>query len=171
MLITVCLAVRQAAQSLSPQAALHPPRYGPRTGAREASGSEGLWAGAWGQVWDRYRKLFTFLRPFVSAVGALLLWDLRGFSDYKMLRFLDLQYLSHFYYVCCSLSCFSQVWLFATLWTVAHQAPLSMEFSRQEHWSGLPCPPPGDLPGPGMEPGSLLSSALAGRLFTTSATS
>ena len=42
----------------------------------------------------------------------------------------------------------------ATLWTVAHQAPLSMEFSRQEYWSGLPFPSPGDLPDPGIEPGS-----------------
>ena len=41
-----------------------------------------------------------------------------------------------------------------TLWTVVHQAPLSMEFSRQEYWSGLPFPPPGDLPDPGIEPGS-----------------
>ena len=46
----------------------------------------------------------------------------------------------------CMLSHFSHVQLFATLWTVAHQAPLSMGFSRQDHWSGLPCPPPGDLP-------------------------
>ena len=42
--------------------------------------------------------------------------------------------------------------LFATLWTVARQAPLSMGFSRQEYLSGLPCPPPGDLPNPGIEP-------------------
>ena len=54
---------------------------------------------------------------------------------------------------------FSHVLLFAT---VAHQAPLSMGFSRQEYWSGLPCPPPGDLPSPGMEPTSLSSLALAG---------
>ena len=52
------------------------------------------------------------------------------------------------------LSCFSHVWLFATPWTVAHQAPLSTEFSRQEYWSGLPCPSPGDLPDPGIEPKS-----------------
>ena len=52
------------------------------------------------------------------------------------------------------------VWLFVTPWTVAHQAPLSMGFSRQEYWSGLPCPPPGDLPKPGIEPGSLMSPAL-----------
>ena len=47
------------------------------------------------------------------------------------------------------------------LWTVAHQAPLFMGFSRQEHWSGLLCPPPKDLPDPGIEPVSLMSRALA----------
>ena len=72
------------------------------------------------------------------------------------------------YAVLSHLSC---VHLFATLWTVAHQAPLSMGFSRQEYWSGLPCPPPGDLPDPGIEPMSLTSPALAGRFFTTSTTS
>ena len=56
------------------------------------------------------------------------------------------------------------------LWTVAYQAPLSVGFSREEHWSGLPCPPLADLPDPGIEPASLRSSALAGRFFTTSAT-
>ena len=50
--------------------------------------------------------------------------------------------------------------LFATLWTVAHQAPLSMEVSRQEYLSGLPCPPPGNLPNPGIEPVSAAVSAL-----------
>ena len=69
------------------------------------------------------------------------------------------------------LSGFSRVWLYATLWTVDHQASLSMGFSRQEYWSGLPCPSPGEnLPNPGMEPASLTSPALAGRFFTTSAT-
>ena len=48
----------------------------------------------------------------------------------------------------------SHIWLFATPWTVAYQAPKSMEFSRQEYWSGLPFPSPGDLPDPGIEPGS-----------------
>ena len=52
----------------------------------------------------------------------------------------------------------------------AHQAPPSLGFSRQKHWSGLPCPPPGDLPDPGMKPTSLMSPALAGGFFTTSAT-
>ena len=57
-----------------------------------------------------------------------------------------------------------------TPWTVAHQAPLSMEFSRQEYWSGLPFPIPGDLPDPGIEPTSPVSPALAGGFFTMSAT-
>ena len=51
----------------------------------------------------------------------------------------------------CSTKC---VWVFATPWTVTCQAPLSMGFSRQEYWSGLPCPSPGDLPDPGIKPGS-----------------
>ena len=57
-----------------------------------------------------------------------------------------------------------------TSWTVALQAPLSMVLSRQECWSELPCTPPGDLPDPGIEPASLVSPALAGGFFTTSAT-
>ena len=61
----------------------------------------------------------------------------------------------------------SRVRLFATPWTVAHQAPLSRGFSRQEYWSGLPCSPPGDLPNPGVEPPSLQSPALAGGFLTT----
>ena len=74
-------------------------------------------------------------------------------------------------HVCvCKLSGISHVWLFPTLWTVAHQAPLSKGFSRQEYGGGLPCPPPGDLPDPGIEPASLMSPALAGRFFTTIAT-
>ena len=56
---------------------------------------------------------------------------------------------------------------FATPWTIAYQAPLSMEFSRQEYWSGLPYPSPGDLPDPGIKPTSLGSLALAGGFFTT----
>ena len=65
---------------------------------------------------------------------------------------------------------FSHVSLFATLWTVARQASVSLEFSRQEYWSGLSHPPPGDLPDPGIEPMSLMSPALAREFFTTSAT-
>ena len=63
------------------------------------------------------------------------------------------------------LSHFSRVRLFATLWTVAHQAPLSMGFSKQKYWSGLPCPPPGDLFNPEIEPVALTFPALAGRVL------
>ena len=58
----------------------------------------------------------------------------------------------------------SHVQLCVTPWTIAFQVPLPLGFSRQEYWSGLPCPPPGDLPDPGIEPES---PALAGRSFTT----
>ena len=61
----------------------------------------------------------------------------------------------------------SRVRLFATLWTVASQVPLSMGFSRQEYWSGLPFPPPEYPPNPRIEPTSLPSPALAGGFFTT----
>ena len=57
---------------------------------------------------------------------------------------------------------------FLTLWTITCQVPLSMEFSRQEYWSGLPCFSPGDLSYPGIEPKSLVFPALAQGFFTTS---
>ncbi|XP_060263209.1 dynein light chain Tctex-type 3 isoform X1 [Ovis aries] len=65
----------------------------------------------------------------------------------------------------CMLSHFSPVRLFVTPWTVAHQVPLSTGSPRQEYWSGLPFPSPGDLPAPGIEPTSLMSPALAGRFL------
>ena len=68
------------------------------------------------------------------------------------------------------LSCFNCVWLFATLWTVAHQASLSTGILQVEYWSGLPCPPSEGLPDPGIEPASPTSPALTGRFFTASAT-
>ena len=63
----------------------------------------------------------------------------------------------------------SPVQLFVAPWTVAHQAPLLMEFSRQEYWSGVPLPPLGDLPDAGIEPAPLASPSLAGGFFTASA--
>ena len=72
-------------------------------------------------------------------------------------------YMFIFYKTVC-VCVLSHVGLFATPWTVAHQAPLSMGFSRQEYGSGLPFPSPGDLLDPGIEP---MSPALAGRFFTS----
>ena len=86
-------------------------------------------------------------------------------SKMKVTVFLNLilEVISHH---ACMLSHFT----LAPQWTAAHQAPLSMGLSRQEYWSGLPCPSPGNLPDPGIKPMSLLSPALASRFFTTSAT-
>ena len=72
--------------------------------------------------------------------------------------------------VCVCVCVFSHVQFFVTPWTVACQAPLSMGFSRQEYWRGLPFPTPGDLPNPGIETTSPEFPALAGGFFTTSAT-
>ena len=63
-------------------------------------------------------------------------------------------------------SSLSRVWLFSAQWTVAPQAPLSVGFSRQEYWAGLPCPPPGGLPDPGTEPMSVTSPTFSGWFFT-----
>jgi len=71
--------------------------------------------------------------------------------------------------VCVCVCVFSHVQFFVTPWTVACQAPLSMGFSRQEYWRGLPFPTPGDLPNPGIETTSPEFPALAGGFFTTSA--
>ena len=76
-------------------------------------------------------------------------------------------FLSIWVHACCHIS---HVRLSETLSTVACRASLSMKLSRQEHWSGLPCPPPGDLPNPGMVPMSLMSPASGGGFLTTSAT-
>ena len=73
-------------------------------------------------------------------------------------------YLSQFFV---AVQWLSHVQLFATLWAIAPQAPLSMGFPRQEYWSGVPFPSPGDLPDPRIEPTSLASPALAGGCFTT----
>ena len=67
------------------------------------------------------------------------------------------------------LSRFSCVQLFVTLWTVAHQPPLFMGFSRQKYWSGLPWPLPGDLLNPGIELVPVMSLAVAGGFITTAA--
>ena len=74
-------------------------------------------------------------------------------------------------YAGCIVCVLSRVWLFATAWTVAHQAPLSARFSRQEYWSGLPFPPAGQTPDPGIKCAFLATPALVSGSFTISATS
>ena len=76
----------------------------------------------------------------------------------------------HLDYYACLPSCFSHGQLPATLLTVFFQAPLSMGFSVQEYQSGLPCPPPGDLPNARIKSASLTSPELASRFFTTNTT-
>ena len=114
-------------------------------------------------------------RTFVDKVMSLLFNMLSRFVIAFLARNKCLMHIFPCVYVCiyvcaCVPSHFSCFWLFAPLWTVASQAPLSLGFSNQEHWSGLPCPPPGDLPSSGIQPASLMSPALAGRFFTTSTT-
>ena len=93
------------------------------------------------------------LTPMISLYWAFhLIWNLVSPLTYALC--LCSQLLTH-------------VWLFATPRTMAHEAPLSMRFPKQEHWSGLPFPSPGDLPDPGIEPASLASPSLAGRFLTT----
>ena len=110
--------------------------------------------GCWCHPWSLHQRP----EQFHSATNLQFPLSLRNPS--KLDRQLCARLPSHFNYV----------QLFVTLWTVAHQASPSMGFSRQEYWSGLPCPPPGDLPNPGIEPASLGSPALAGGFFTTSST-
>ena len=69
--------------------------------------------------------------------------------------------------VCVCVFALSCVQLFVPPWTAAHQAPLFMEFSRHEYWSGLPFPPLGELPDPGIEPVSPAPPAFSGGFFTT----
>ena len=104
--------------------------------------------------------MFISLLPLLDKYSFSLIWTQHSWENFRELNQenkLCLLMLSH-------------VQFFVTPWTVARQAPLSMGFSRQEYCSGLPCPPVGNLPNPGIKPMSLASPALAGRFFTTVAT-
>ena len=91
-------------------------------------------------------------------------------TTYHVLSLLLVLFLFSVLCVCVCVSCFSHVWLFVTPWTIPCQTPRSMGFSRQEYWSGLPCPPPGDLPDSGTELAYLISFALLAWFLTTSTT-
>ena len=103
----------------------------------------------------------------ISDIFSLLIWKYEFWG--KTLHG-EVPFSSHHIRHMCMLSHFCCVWRFVTLWTVAPQTPLSMEFSRQEHRRGFPCPSLEDLPDPVIKPSSLISLALAGGFFTTSAT-
>ena len=123
------------------------------------------------QLWHYYDSLWVLLhdskkileiRPLMKTVKCLDSIFPKWFNQFPL--FFNRKEYNYLLRTFCHFSC---VWLFAALWTVVCQAPLSMGFSRQESWSELPCPPPGDLPNPGMEPTSLMSPALAGGFLTT----
>ena len=88
-----------------------------------------------------------------------------GWKFYRI-EFSSLLHGCSFLYVCMRALSLSRVWLFVIPYAKVPQAPLSMEFFRQDYWSGLPFSTPGDIPDPGMEPTSLESSASAARFFT-----
>ena len=97
-----------------------------------------------------YQRVLLLVKRFVSRLIFLHSVSVLGPRDESIHHFLS----SNLPLRACMLSRFSHVQLFVTLWTVAHQAPLSMGFSRQEYWSELPFPSLGDLPNPGIEPRS-----------------
>ena len=104
-----------------------------------------LWIFGWWPFWHGVPLHYSCWEiPWQEEPGGL---QSRGSRDLYMTQWL-----------CVCSSCFSHVQFFVTPWTVAHQAPLSVGFSRQEYWSGLPFPPPGDLPDSGIEPESLFKS-------------
>ena len=102
-------------------------------------------------IWQLHHTDFLILSCFCGRESWIGLEDIHhilpctGHDPYYMVS-MNSQVLNHF----------SRVWLCATLWTIAHQAPPSVGFSRQEYCSGLPRPAPGDLPDPGIEPSELL---------------
>ena len=126
-------------------------------------------------VWRYIPFKPSLLRLFIMKSFFCICWFLSFilFNIMNHIHWLEyvVPYLFFFFffsYLLLSLSI--HVWLFVAPWTVARQAPLSMEFFKGEYWCGLPFPSQQDLPGTGIEPVFLMSPALAGRLLTTSAT-
>ena len=116
-------------------------------------------------------NLQTFRKYFVVSDICCFIYTFEILVASEGLQLFQVKALIYIHYnVMCVLSHFSHIQLFATPWTVAHRVPLSMGISRQEYWSGLPCPSSGCLPNLGIESMSLKSPTLVGRFFTTSAT-
>ena len=124
----------------------------------------------WGEKKTKKKRfIFSTLKSYLFG----LLNNFLDEMDRKVLNFRKNLCINieRFFCLCgyCVFSRFCHVRLCVTPWTVARQAPLFTGLSRQEYWSGLPCPPPGGLPNPGIQPVSLMSPELAGRFFTTGA--
>ena len=106
------------------------------------------------------------------ALGVNLVFCLCYITQDYLISHFQIFLITHFSHAskthACMLSRFSCVWLFAILWTLSARLLCPGGFSREKYWSWLPCPPPGNLPNPGVEPASLKSAALAGGFFTTS---
>ena len=115
--------------------------------------------------WQIEREKVEALADFIF-LGSKLTVDCDCSHGIKRHLFLGKNALINLVHLLCR---FSHVRLFVTPWTVACQTLLSMGFSRQEYWNGLPCPPAGDLPNPGIKPVSLTSPTWAGGFFTTGA--
>ena len=105
--------------------------------------------------------------PFISRAKQTVGWRLWDVGKVPTVLDPGVPALRMMAYCVCVCVCSVMSYSFVTPWTIACQAPLSMEFSSQEYWSGLPCPPLGNLPDPKTEPTSLASPVLAGRFFTT----
>ena len=118
------------------------------------------------EVACRYHRSVLLGSPFMKelAFSCEMADSLQGQCFHRMSQLLSQDHTPPWWWWRCTLS---YVQLFAALWTVTHQAPLSMEFSRQEYWSGLPFPSPGSLPNSGIKPMSLAFLALGGRFFTS----
>ena len=118
--------------------------------------------------YDKVTNTLTFTQSFSLFLnGSYSMYSCVWLLSFVLMSVIVIQ-VSVSVYCVCVLSCLSHIQLFVTPWTVAHQAPLSMGFSRQEYWSGLPFLPPGDLPDPGIEPTSLTSPTLTAGFSTTS---
>ena len=122
-------------------------------------------------IWDFPLASWTLLSDFMWKVMLIEIFSKFGFFEMKANRYSSVLVISIYWPVledrAHPAQSLSHVQLFATPWTIACQAPLSLGFSRQEYWSGLPFPSPGDLPDPGIEPESFVSPALAGGFITT----
>ena len=117
-----------------------------------------------------HKHLNLFLTPGVSIWVTSNIYSIYSKMSMSFLLATLMDRILFIFVHMCVLSHFSCVQLFAAPWAVVHQAPLSMEFSRQEYYSGLQCPPLGDFPYPGIEPVSLKFPALVDRFVATGAT-